>query len=59
MNVDKNQIQTPENDAELTLVDIEELRNTLGAEAEVVADFGADVSAVRSTVMCPSHPWDR
>lgn len=37
---------------ELTLVDIEELRRTLGAEADV-AELPADAAAVPTTIMCP------
>jgi len=40
-------------DQELTLVDIEELRAALGAEAQLNASAQTDAAAVPSTVMCP------
>lgn len=41
----------------ISLVDIEELRKALGAEANISVDPIRTVSY--STVMCPSHPWDQ
>ena len=48
---DKN-IDNDINASELTLVDIEELRRTLGAEADA-AELPAPVAAVPKTIMCP------
>jgi hypothetical protein len=50
-----NQTHLSSTEPQLTLVDIEELRKILGAEA----DLGADTFIARlSTCMCPAHPWD-
>jgi hypothetical protein len=56
---DKQQLD--KDDAEkISLVDIEELRKALGAEANIGVDSiaGAAPGGGGSTVMCPSHPWD-
>jgi hypothetical protein len=56
-NNDQNQ---PTAAPQITLADIEELRNTLGAESDIGdLDAGGTPAAAVSTVMCPSHPWDR
>lgn len=57
---DKQQLD--KDDAEkISLVDIEELRKALGAEANIGVDsiVGSEPVMARSTTMCPSHPWDQ
>jgi hypothetical protein len=47
-------------EAKITLVDIEELRKLLGAEADLADASSDDASLMApSTRMCPSHPWDQ
>ena len=46
-------IEIDTNAQELTLVDIEELRQALGAEAELSAKDEPAAVAARPTVMCP------
>ncbi len=41
-----------ENESPITLADIEELRQALGAAAAKPGGGGP------STCMCPAHPWD-
>jgi hypothetical protein len=56
-----NKQQLDKDDAEkISLVDIEELRKALGAEANISVDsiVGSE-PVMASTVMCPSHPWDQ
>jgi len=49
---------------QLTLVDIEELRKILGAEADLGVDSDSDPLVAKATTssyttMCPKHPWDQ
>jgi hypothetical protein len=47
-------------ESQLSLVDIEELRKMLGAEANLGASSGTPrAGSTVSTVMCPTHPWDQ
>ena len=44
----------------ITIADIEALRATLGAEAELQGvEVDTTTAAAPSTLMCPSDPWDR
>ena len=52
MNTDKT-IDTGIDAQELTLVDIEDLRRALGAEAELSSAKEPAAAAPSSTVMCP------
>lgn len=51
MNDHDNNDNTP-----ITLADIEELRAALGGSS---GGTQGDEEPSYSTVMCPSHPWDR
>ena len=53
-----DQTHMPSTEPEITLVDIEELRKMLGAEADIASDSDNDPIVVRaSTVMCEKYPW--
>ena len=57
-----SQTHIPSTEPQLTLVDIEELRKMLGAEADLGMDSDRDPMVPRATsytTMCAKHPWDQ